>query len=278
MSWRKYLLVPRVATAAMGRVPAPEVAWDLFWRDVHRTGPDGEVLWDGADELEMRWWLDTAREHLDRSLPVVDVGAGNGRLSRLLADSFPSVLGLDVSPAAILLASRESSGRPNLSFQVLDITAEGVGAALSSQLGPANVVVRGVFHVLDTDGRRRAAANLAEVLAGRGSLLLGETNYPGDLLEYLEYLGGRSGRLPSPLARLIDHKTPRPSAFGAAQLAEMFPTPAWTIVSSGAMQIAPVRSLGSAAGRTIPGFYAVVRAGRQAAELNERHQQLPGKR
>src|SRR6185312_199671 len=221
----------------------------------------------GAGEQEMRWWLETAREHLDPSLPVVDVGAGNGRLSRLLAGSFPSVLGLDVSPAAVQRATQESAEQPNVSFRVLDITGEGAGAGLSSELGPANVVVRGVFHVLDRDGRRRAGEHIADVLAGRGSLLLVETNYPGDLLEYLEYLGAENGRLPGPLASLIDHKTPRPAAFGTAQLAEVFPAPAWTTVSSGTMQIAPVRSLGSAAGRTIPGFFAVLRVGQLGAEL-----------
>jgi SAM-dependent methyltransferase len=278
VTWRKFLLVPRVARAGLGPVPPQDVAWDSYWRSVHRTGPDGEVLWDGAGEQEMRWWVDTTRKHFDRGLPVLDAGCGNGRLSRLLAGEFGSVLGIDVSEAAVNLATRESRGVPNAAFRRMDITADGVGAALRDEIGAANVVVRGVFHVLDVVQRGRAAANLAQVLGSRGTLLLLETNYRGDLLEYLEYLGGRGGHLPDPVARLIDLKTPRPSSFGPAQLAETFPAQAWTTVVSGGAPIAPVRSLGSGAARTIPGFYAVLRSGTDAGDPNGRQRRMSGKR
>jgi SAM-dependent methyltransferase len=249
VTWRKFLLVPRLARAGLRPAPPDDTAWDSYWRSVHRTGPDGEVLWDGAGEQEMRWWVECVRQHFDTRLPVLDAGCGNGRLSRVLAREFGSVLGIDVSEAAVGLAAQESREVPNVAFRCLDITADGVGAALRKELGPANVVVRGVFHVLDPEHRRRAAANLAEVLGSRGSLLLLETNYEGDLLEYLEYLGARGGHLPDPLARLIDLKTPRPSRFGPAQLAHSFPGRAWTTVVSGGTVIAPVRSLGNEAPR-----------------------------
>ena len=100
-----------------------------------------------------------------------------------------------------------------------------------------------------------------QIIDGRGSLLLLETNWAGDLLEYLEYLGGRNGRLPNPLARLIDDRVPAPSSFGPAQLAETFPQPEWTTVASGETQIAPVRLLREEGVRPIPGFFAVLRYG-----------------
>lgn len=265
MSWRKYLLLPRLAVTAVRRGPGarpgagPGEAWESYWRAVGRTGPDGDVLWDGAGETELGWWVRAAREHLDPALPVVDVGCGNGRLSRLLAASFPAVVGVDLSAAAVELARRESAGDDRVSFRVLDITAAGAGAALAAELGATNVIVRGVLHVLDRDDRRRAAAELASVLGASGSLLLLETNWRGDLLGYLEHLGGDGGRLPGALGRLIDHRLPRPDPFGPAELAQIFPAPRWTTVVSGATEIDPVRTLGSAAGRTIPGFHAVVR-------------------
>jgi SAM-dependent methyltransferase len=278
LSWRKYLLVPRLAKAGLGPTPDPDAAWDTYWRAADRTGPDGDVLWDGAGEQEMRWWLDTADEHLHPGLPVLDAGCGNGRLSRLLASEFRSVLGVDVSEAALRLATRESRDWPNVTFRPLDITAEGAGVAIRGELGMANVVVRGVFHVLDQVHRRRAAANLAHVLGSRGSLLLLETNYPGDLLEYMEYLGARPAHLPDPLARLVDLKTPRPSSFGPVQLAETFPAPAWMTVVSGPTDITPARSLGSTAARTIPGFYAVLRAGCQPIDPSGRPGPMSEKR
>jgi SAM-dependent methyltransferase len=259
MSWQKFLLVPRLAVTGLGRAPAPPAAWEAYWRDVAATGPDGDVLWDGAGEAELAWWQVAAGQYLDASLPVVDVGCGNGRLSRLLAQDFPTVIGLDLSPAAIERARRESEGVPGVSFRTLDVTVEGAGRALAAELGPANVVVRGVFHVLGRHDRERAAAELADVVGARGTLVVLETNWQGDLLAYLEHLGGRRGRLPTALARLIDHRVPKPSAFGPEELAETFPPSGWTSVSSGPVDIAPVRGLGIASDRTIPGFHAVLR-------------------
>jgi SAM-dependent methyltransferase len=263
MSWRNYLLVP--VLALKGRRRRPGDAWQAYWRAVRRTGPEGEVLWDGAGEHELRWWLETARRHLDESLPVLDVGCGNGRLSRLLAGAFPAVLGVDVSPAAVEVAERESRDAAGVRFRQLDVTAPDAGTTLAAELGPANVVVRGVLHVLDRQERRRAVAALHQVLGGRGALLLLETNWRGDLLGYLEHLGARGGRLPAAVSRLIESGLPRPRAFGPAELADVFPADGWVTVTSGPVDIAPVRSLGPGGSRAIPGYHAVLRAAPAAA-------------
>jgi len=258
VSWRKYLLIPRLAVAGLARTPRPDDAWDSFWRDVQQTGPDGDVLWDGAGEGELAWWTRTAKAYLDPTLPVVDVGCGNGRFTRLLAATFPEAVGIDVSAAAIARAEQESSGEAGVRYRRVDITTDGAGAALSSEVGPCNAVIRGVLHVLSDDERRAAVTNLAQ-LVHSGTLIMAETNPPGDALSYLEYLGARRGRLPAPLARLIDRQVPQPRSFGERQLAESFPARAWTTVASGAVELIPARSLGAHAARTIPGFYAVLR-------------------
>src|SRR5215213_5185595 len=109
MTWRKFLLVPRLAASGLGSAPSPDQAWEAYWRDVSATGAEGDVLWDGADEAELAWWQESARRHLHPKLPVVDVGCGNGRLSRLLAPDFPAVVGIDVSAAAVARAREESA-------------------------------------------------------------------------------------------------------------------------------------------------------------------------
>jgi SAM-dependent methyltransferase len=261
VSWRKFLLVPRLAASGLGRRPSDAEAWESYWGAVGHTGPDGDVLWDGAGAQELAWWTSSAREHLDPALPLLDVGSGNGRLSRLLAPAFPRVLGVDLSPAAVELARRESVRDGRVAFEVADVSADGAGQALAAELGPANVVVRGVLHVLDREHRRRAARELATVLGARGRLLLLETNWRGDLLGYLEHLGADRGRLPSVLARLIDHRLPRPASFGPGELAETFPAPEWTTLASGPVDIDAVRGRGATAGRAIPGFSAVLRTG-----------------
>jgi SAM-dependent methyltransferase len=260
MSWRKYLLVPGLVVKGFGPSPRPRAAWEGFWRAVRRTGPEGDVLWDGAGEAELAWWRATASAHLDTSMPLLDVGCGNGRLSRMFAGMFPSVLGIDLAAAAVEVAQRESGDTPGVRFRQLDVTAPDAAAVLLRELGPANVVVRGVFHVLSPAERRGAAETLAAVLAGRGSLLLLETNWRGDLLGYLEHLGGHSGRLPAALRRLIEYRLPRPAAFGPRELAAAFPAARWLRVTEGPVDIAPVRTLGPDAARAIPGYHAVLRA------------------
>jgi SAM-dependent methyltransferase len=259
VSWRKYLLVPRLAAAGMRRRPEPAEAWQSYWSGVESTGPDGEVLWDGAGEQELLWWRDTTRRHFDPRLPVVDVGCGNGRLSRLVATDFPRVIGVDLSPAAVDLARRESSGLDQITFRQADITAEGIGADLAQELGRANAIVRGVLHVLGEDERRRAVAALATVLGDRGTLVLLETNWHGDALGYLEHLGGHRGQLPPAVDRLVRFGLPRPSSIGRGQLASLFPASEWTVVDSGPVEIDAVRTPGTDTGRTIPGFHAVLR-------------------
>ena len=259
MSWRKYLLVPRLAAAGLRHRPGPEEAWQSYWSAVAGTGPDGEVLWDGAGDQEFRWWREILRRHLDPALPLLDVGCGNGRLSRLAAADFPRVLGVDLSPAAVELARRESAGLERLAFRPADITAAGVGAGLAAELGPANVVVRGVLHVLGEDERRQAVAVLATVLGDAGTLVLLETNWQGDALGYLEHLGGRDGRLPPAVDRLVRFGVPRPSSIGAEQVAALFPAPGWTVAQSGPVDISAVRTSGVDGGPMIPGFHAVLR-------------------
>src|SRR5437868_3324124 len=177
MSWRKFLLIPQLTWYGLRAPRDQEKAWDRFWGHVRRTGLEGDVLWDAASEAEQRLILERVLAHLDRSLPVVDMGCGNGRYSRVLARHFPRVLGIDASSRAIERARTESAGDgpANLSFQVMDGSAPGVGRQIRDALGEANVFVRGVLHVLAPAARDAMAASFTEVLGGRGALYLVES-------------------------------------------------------------------------------------------------------
>jgi SAM-dependent methyltransferase len=259
VTWRRFLLVPQLAAAGLRPAPPPERAWESYWSGVTGTGPGGDVLWDGAHERELRWWQETARLHLDPALPLVDVGCGNGRVARLLAGHFPSVLGVDVSQAAVDLAVRESDGVPGVSFRCLDMTAPGAGAALARETGSANVVLRGVLHVLGTQQRRAVVANLEQLVGPTGSVLLLETAFEGDSLSYLHYLGGTHRGLPAPVARLIQERLPKPRHVGPAQLADAFPAARWSTVAQGAVDIGPVQLPNRSEDHVIPGHHAVLR-------------------
>lgn len=224
------------------------------------TGSHGDVLWDPEEPQEARGYLDQLRRTADPSLPVVDAGCGNGRLTRMLAAEYPSAIGIDLAPHAISRAQEESRGIANISFRALDLTTPGVGRQLAAELGEVNILVRGVFHTLSRAGGTAMAANLREMLGGRGTLLLAETNFPGGGLGYLEHLGATPTQMPPPLARAVATGIPAPAPFGAPQLAQCFPADQWQVLLSGAASIATVPMRGPEAPEQIPGFLAVLRA------------------
>lgn len=147
----KYLLIPQLVWYGVRSPRDQGLAWDRFWAGIQRTGADGEVIWDAASTEELDRVRAHALEHMARDLPVVDIGCGNGRFSRLLAGSFPKVLGIDISAHAVRRAKEESGEVGNVTYRVLDASAAGAGRRLFEELGEANVFMRGVFHVFDVE-------------------------------------------------------------------------------------------------------------------------------
>jgi SAM-dependent methyltransferase len=193
------------------------------------------------------------RAHLDTSLPVIDVGCGNGSFTRWLADIFPEALGVDISPSAIRRAQREAAGISNVSFATADAT--GPDTAISPYPGGCNVFVRGVLHVLPPESRARMASNLRSAVGG-GRVFLAETDFPGSPLEYVERLGAVPGYIPAGLRRAIAG-LPVPGRFGAAEREAAFPGDQWELLADGpaVIQAAPAESADVTA---IPGYFAVL--------------------
>ncbi|MEU6466925.1 AMP-binding protein [Streptomyces sp. NPDC046976] len=234
-------------------------AWERYWSSVDATGRGGDVLWDADDADEMRWLLDTTARHLDPALPVIDLGCGNGRYARALATRFHAVVGVDVSPTAIARARTEGSGSGDLSFEVLDPGDPAAVEALAKRIGPANVFIRAVLHVLGEEERAATAAALAVLTGGRGGVLLIEPDYARDSFGYLGHVGGARGRaahLVRPLeAAGVRHSTP----FGPADLDRYFPADRWRRLSAGAAQMYAVDPESDRGAIRVPGYLAAVR-------------------
>jgi SAM-dependent methyltransferase len=262
MSWREFLLIPQLTWYGLRAPRDQKKAWDRFWGDVQKTGLEGDVLWDAASEAEQRLILERVLSHLERSLPVVDVGCGNGRYSRVLARHFPRVLGIDASPRAIERARAESAGEgaANLSFQVMDGSAPGAGRELRDTLGEANVFVRGVLHVLAPATRDAMAASFAEVLGRRGTLYLVETNIGHDPLEHLVHQGATPTSMPEPLRRCVAAGIRAPSHFGDPEVRRHFPDDRWTQLDAGAVSMHGVPLTTKTGLEPIPSYFAVLRA------------------
>jgi SAM-dependent methyltransferase len=259
MPLSKYLLIPKLIWYGARSPRDQGMAWDRFWASIQCTGPDGEVLWDAASADELNGVQAHAVAHMATGLPVVDVGCGNGRLSRLLAGSFPQVLGIDVSAHAVRRAEDESGDVDNVTYRVLDASAPGAGKQLFDELGEANVFMRGVLHILDAERRKRAAANLRDLIGQRGVVYLAETNYAGDPLDQLVAQGATPTKMPEPLRKCITAGLRPPRHFGEAELALLFPPTYWETLDSGptTMHVVPLTTKDKF--ESVPGFYAIVR-------------------
>lgn len=261
MTWRKFLIVPRLAALA-ARAPRDQArAWDRFWSSVRRTGEGGDVLWDLGSRAEMDAAIAQIRAHADAALPIVDAGCGNGRYTRALAAMSPRALGLDVSAAAVGRARAESEGVANASFRVADMTQPGAGRALLREIGPANVYVRGVLHVLDHEGRLRFVDNVRDLLGDRGAAYVIESDFQGDSLDHLEFQGATAATIPEPLRLCLAAGVRAPAHFSAREFDAYFPAARWDRLAEGsaALHTLPMHNRGRAQRDDLAAYFAVLR-------------------
>ena len=258
-SMRRLMLIPRVFRLS-ARTPKNLLAgWNHYWSSVRNTGVGGDVLWDTGDLDEVPTYLPLLHRYLDPDLPLIDAGCGNGRFTRRLAEQFPSIMGVDLSPNAIALARRESADRPEIEFRALDLTVPGSTADLAREHGPVNVFVRGVFHILSPADRVVMAKNLLPLVGKTGRVFLAETNFRGSSFGYLEFLGATARSIPEPLERAI-RDLPRPGHFGAEERLVSFPVADWELFDDGPTVIETIPLRGPTEPERIPGYYAVLAA------------------
>src|SRR5829696_916840 len=74
------------------RIPMTDAAthyrsiWESYWGSL--SGAPGEVFWDAAPAAGAALDLPRFQAFADSSLPLLDVGCGNGTQTRFLADHF----------------------------------------------------------------------------------------------------------------------------------------------------------------------------------------------
>ena len=262
---KKYLMIPKLVRLSAGAPRDHHAAWDLFWSKVKATGAAGDVLWDAGTDHEMLGYVDMLRLHLDRDLPVVDIGCGNGSFTRRLAGHFPHALGVDVSAHAVRRARAESVGLPNVSYAVRDMTAPGSGTGLGEELrvlgadSGANVFIRGVLHVLRERDRFALAENIRAITGTRGRVFLAETDFQGNAVDYVAHLGATLRSIPAPLEGAI-RGLPMPGHFGPKERSLAFPADRWELIEDGPTTIETVPLSSPTRADLIPGYFAVLKA------------------
>jgi SAM-dependent methyltransferase len=258
MGWRRYLLIPQLTWYAIQAPRDQRRAWERYWSRTRATGPAGDVLWDAGQPEEAEAVAARLRAHADPTLPMVDVGCGNGRQARALTGLASRVVGIDASEAAVARARQESDDA-NLEFRVADVTDDGLGRRLRDELGESNVHVRGVLHVVAPDRRPAVVRNLADLLGSRGTAYICETDAAGHPLDYLVMQGATPTSMPEVLRRCIAAGIRPPRHFGERELAEYFPADTWHVLESGptTMYVLPTAPGGPV--QRVPSYFAVLR-------------------
>lgn len=137
-------------------------AWERKW-----ANPEFRPLWkidqpprELVDAVESGWFPKDQR--------VIDVGCGNGEVSRWLADQGLTVRGLDYSTAAIENCRRLSARQSNApAFQFADLCQKNL------RLEPAfSLIDRGCFHRIVGKLRSIFAQNIARITVKDGHFLL----------------------------------------------------------------------------------------------------------
>jgi SAM-dependent methyltransferase len=238
--------------AGTARPAGQELAavWDHWWAGTGDT--PGEIVWDASAD-DLREDLPHFGAVFDPALPVIDIGCGNGRQTRFLAQRFAVVLGADVSAAAIAQA-RAVHAEPNVGYRVLDIRDPAAAARLHDEFGDANVYIRGVLQALPSAGRPAAATSIAVLLGRTGTLFAKEL--PPRAASYFEQLIQVHG-LPPGLAKVLRHIPP--GQITEPELVGLFPAERFEVIGTGASHIRTSNTLPSGEVITVPAIWALLR-------------------
>jgi SAM-dependent methyltransferase len=201
--------------------------WQRYWSVI---GDEAVPPWDSDPEGHTLDWCARVGTLVRGGLPLIDVACGNGNQTWWLAERFAGVVtqvvGIDVSPAAVRRARRRPTGGAAVRFEVVDILDGGAVEDVAHAMGPANVWVRFLLHLLDDDIRRRVVDHLDLLTGGEGRVLDYELlqQPPGRMETYAER---------HPTVRAVYESGIRPAQLAAGRLPALYREAGMAILATG---------------------------------------------
>jgi SAM-dependent methyltransferase len=225
-------------------------SWERFWST--STGAPGEIFWDANPAHAAQQDLVLFQDYTDPQLPIIDVGCGNGTQTRFLADHFATVVGTEISPAAVDIAQTNNAAT-NISYRVLDVLCPDAAEALHQEIGDANLYVRAVLHQLSPADHATAIQSIERLLGTDGILYLIELSSGAEA--YFAQLITQYGPPPG-LARVFQHEI-TPGMLNENGLEALFPPERFTLLGTGQSYIHTVHTLHTGEVVKVPAFYAI---------------------
>ncbi|MFE4059209.1 class I SAM-dependent methyltransferase [Streptomyces sp. NPDC059096] len=175
-------------------------SWEGYWRET--SDAPGEAIWDCDPSLSSAPHSALLLPYADATLPVVDLGCGNGTQTRYLATRFARAIGVDLSHAAVEHA-RRADPTGTAEFEQLDLVDHVAVRALHKRTGDSNVYLRAVIHQSDPHDRPAVAEAVAELIGSRGRAFVAELT-PASQTVLRGAVEGPGGP-PRKLRRVFDH-------------------------------------------------------------------------
>ncbi|MFF2328441.1 MULTISPECIES: methyltransferase domain-containing protein [unclassified Streptomyces] len=175
-------------------------AWEGYWSTT--SDAPGEAIWDADPSLTSVPHSELLLPYADTSLPVVDLGCGNGTQTRYLATRFARALGVDLSHAAIAHARRADPDKV-AEFDQLDLVDAEAVTALHERIGDTNVYMRAVIHQSEAEARSAVAAAVATLVGERGRAFVAELTPASKAV--LQQAAQGPGGPPEKLRRVLEH-------------------------------------------------------------------------
>lgn len=227
-------------------------SWESFWST--STGAPGEIFWDANPAHAAQQDLVLFQDSADPQLPLIDLGCGNGTQTRYLADHFASVIGTEISPAAVAIASTKNAA-PNVLYRVLDVLCPDDAQTLHEEIGDANVYMRAVLHQLSPSDHATAIQSIGRLLGTKGTLYLVELSSAAE--PFFAQLIKQYGPPPG-LARVFQHEI-TPGMLNENDLEVLFPPDRFTLLRTDKSRIHTVHTLPTGEVAKVPAFYAILR-------------------
>jgi SAM-dependent methyltransferase len=213
--------------------------WETYWRETaglaNRPETDSSSIWDVEAAQAAAKDLERFRPFLTPGLPLVDLGCGSGIQTRFLAEHFPRVIGVDVSPSAVALAARNNP-HPSLQYRVLDVFDTQAVQAFRAEHGDIHLYIRTLLHLVKPDSRAAFSEALSTLLGARGVLYLFELGARAG--EYFRAWIQRNG-MPVSLQRVLQTGI-QPGTVNREHVLAMFPPERFSVLSDGEMTSAPM--------------------------------------
>ncbi|THA28898.1 class I SAM-dependent methyltransferase [Streptomyces sp. A1277] len=230
-------------------------AWEGYWAAT--SDEPGEAIWDAEAALSAVPHSRLLLPYADATLPVVDLGCGNGTQTRHLATLFARAVGVDLSHAAIEHARRADPGRV-AEFAQLDLTDADAVRALHERIGDTNVYMRAVIHQSDPEARPAVAAAVATLLGERGRAFVAELT-PASR-EVLQRAAQGPDGPPVKLRRVFEHGL-KPASATEEEVPKLLKAAGLTTLDSGDTVLPQTETLPDGTRIDLPARWFVLAAG-----------------